>query len=47
MSRNLIFGEHAKLITLRLYSWEKILVKEYIKLIREKKKKELSKKEKK
>jgi len=41
MSKNLIFGEKAKLVTMRLYSWEKALVKAYIKVLRDKKKKEL------
>lgn len=41
MSKNLVFGEKAKNYTFKLYSWEKVLVKAYIKLIREKKKKEL------
>ena len=43
MSKNLIFGEKAKLVTMRLYSWEKALVKAYIKVLRDKKKKELKK----
>lgn len=43
MSKNLVFGERAKLVTMRLYSWEKLLVKAYIKTIRAKKKKELEK----
>ncbi len=47
MSKNLIFGEKAKLVTIRLYSWEKALVKAYIKLIRDKKRKEILVKEKK
>lgn len=41
MSKNLIFGEKAKLVSIRLYSWEKALVKAYIKLIRNKKREEL------
>lgn len=47
MSKNLVFGEKAKLVTMRLYSWEKALVKAYIKLIRDKKRKEILVKEKK
>ena len=45
MSKNLIFGEKAKLISFRLYSWEKALVKAYIKVLREKKKKEIEENE--
>ena len=41
MSKNLIFGEKAKLISFRLYSWEKALVRDFIKKIREQKKKEI------
>lgn len=33
--RTLKFGEHAKICTIRLYSWEKNLVKEFLKKIRE------------
>ena len=47
MSKNLIFGEKAKLVTMRLYSWEKALVKAYIKVLRAKKRKEILVKEKK
>lgn len=46
MSKNLVFGEHAKNVTIKLYSWERAMVRAYIKLIREKKKAELLKKEK-
>lgn len=41
MSKNLVFGEKAKMHSIRLYSWEKALIKAYIKTLREKKKKEL------
>lgn len=41
MSKNLVFGEPAKAVTIRLYSWEKKLVKEFIKLLRKKKREEL------
>ncbi len=41
MSKNLVFGEKAKCVTMRLYSWEKALVKAYIKKIRDKKRKEM------
>lgn len=47
MSKNLIFGEKAKCVTMRLYSWEKALVKAYIKVLRAKKRKEILVKEKK
>lgn len=47
MSKNLIFGEKAKCVTMRLYSWEKALVKAYIKVLRMKKRKEILVKEKK
>lgn len=46
MSKNLVFGEKAKLVTIRLYSWEKALVRAYIKLLREQKKKEILKEKK-
>lgn len=45
MSKNLVFGEKAKLVTIRLYSWEKALVKAYIKVLRDKRKKEIEKNE--
>ena len=35
--RTLKFGERAKICTIRLYSWEKKLVKEFLKKIREEK----------
>ena len=41
MSKNLVFGEKAKMKCFRLYSWETALVRAYIKHIREKKKKEI------
>lgn len=41
MAKKLIFGEHAKLTTFRLYSWEKALVRAYIKLIRKEKREEI------
>ena len=41
MSRNLVFGEAAKNVTMKLYSWEKEDVKTYIKNLRKNKKKEL------
>lgn len=47
MSKNLVFGEKAKIVTLRLYSWEKALVKAYIKVLRAKKREEILVKEKK
>lgn len=48
MSKNLVFGEKAKNTTFKLYSWEKALVRAYLKLIRDRKKQEiLVKKEKK
>lgn len=47
MSKNLIFGEKAKCVTMRLYSWEKALVKAFIKALRAKKRKEILVKEKK
>lgn len=47
MSKNLVFGEKAKLVTMRMYSWEKALVRAYLKLIRDKKRKEILVKEKK
>lgn len=43
MSKKLIFGEPAKITTLRLYSWEKELVKTFLKKIRKEKLKELNK----
>lgn len=46
MSKNLIFGEKAKLVTMRLYSWEKALVKAYIKTLRAAKRLELGKEKK-
>lgn len=46
MSKNLVFGEKAKLVTIRLYSWEKALVKAYIKILRAKKKIEIEKEKK-
>ena len=46
MSKNLVFGEKAKLVTMRLYSWEKSKVKEFLKEIRKNKKIEIEKKEK-
>lgn len=48
MSKNLVFGEKAKNATFKLYSWEKALVRAYLKLIRDRKRQEiLVKKEKK
>lgn len=41
MSKNLVFGEKAKNVTMKLYSWEKVLVKAYIKVLRQKKRKEI------
>lgn len=41
MSKNLVFGEKAKNVTMKLYSWEKALVKAYIKVLRLKKRKEI------
>ena len=41
MSKNLVFGEKAKITTFRLYSWERPLIKAYIKIIRANKRKEL------
>lgn len=41
MPRKSIYGENAKLWTCRLYSWEKQLVKDFIKKLREKKRKQL------
>ena len=46
MSKNLVFGEKAKLVTMRLYSWEKALVKAYIKVLRLNKRKEIEKEKK-
>lgn len=46
MPKQSIFGENAKLWTCRLYSWEKELVREYIKKIRVKKLKEIMRKKK-
>ena len=46
MSKNLVFGEKAKLVTMRMYSWEKALVRAYLKLIRDKKRIELEKEKK-
>ena len=46
MSKNLVFGEKAKQVTIRLYSWEKALVKAYIKVLRIKKRKEIEKEKK-
>lgn len=46
MSRNLVFGEHAKNVTIKLYSWEKMLVKAYVKALRIKKRKEIEKEKK-
>ena len=43
MPKKPIFGECAKMFSCRLYSWEKELVKAYIKKIREKKKLQLKK----
>ena len=43
MGRKPLFGECAKAVTLRLYSWEKQLVKEFIKKIREKRRNKLIK----
>ena len=44
MSKNLVFGEKAKNHTIKLYSWEKSLVKEFLKKIRDKKRKEIRRK---
>jgi len=41
MSKNLVFGEKAKNATFKLYSWEKALVRAYLKLIRDRKKQEI------
>lgn len=41
-----IYGENARLCSFRLYSWEKELVREFIKKIRVKKLKEIIKKKK-
>lgn len=46
MSKNLVFGEKAKNVTMKLYSWEKALIKAYIKFLRDKKRKELGKEKK-
>lgn len=43
MPKKPIFGEHAKMFSCRLYSWEKEQVKEFIKKLREKKKKQIKK----
>ena len=43
MPKGLIFGEPAKIKSIRLYSWEVKLVKEYIKNIRKQKRDELNK----
>lgn len=43
MSKNLVFGEAAKLVTIRLYSWEKAPVKAYIKELRAQKRREIMK----
>lgn len=47
MSKNLVFGEKAKNVTIKLYSWEKAIVKNFIKALRKQKKEEILKKEKK
>ena len=44
MPRVSIFGENAKLISFRLYSWEKELVREFLKKLRDKKRKEIMRK---
>ena len=41
MSKNLVFGEKAKIVTMRLYSWEKEMVRAFLKKIRSEKKKEI------
>lgn len=41
MPRRAIFGETAKIVTIRMYSWEKKPVKEYLKALRAEKKREL------
>lgn len=46
MSKNLVFGEKAKLVSFRLYSWEKALVRAFIKTIRAKKRKQIEKEKK-
>lgn len=46
MPRKAIFGEIAKLVTMRMYSWEKKPVKEYLRALRTEKKKELVKEKK-
>ena len=46
MSKNLVFGEKAKNVTIKLYSWEKALVKAYIKPLRAAKRLELGKEKK-
>ena len=43
MPKKPIFGEVAKMCSFRLYSWEKELVKLYIRKLRDKKRKELKK----
>lgn len=46
MSKNLVFGEKAKNVTIKLYSWEKAIVKSFIKTIRKEKKEEILKEKK-
>lgn len=46
MSKNLVFGEKAKNVTIKLYSWEKVIVKNFIKAIRKQKKEEILKEKK-
>ena len=46
MPKKPIFGENAKMYSCRLYSWEKELVREFIKKLRDKKRKEMMRKRK-
>lgn len=41
MPRKSIFGENAQITTMRLYSWEKELVREFLKKIRQERKKKM------
>lgn len=43
MPRKSIFGENAQLTTMRLYSWEKEMVKELLEKEREKRKNKIKK----
>lgn len=42
MAKKLVFGEKAKITTMRLYSWEKKLVREYVLKLRKTKMETLS-----